>query len=81
LIPGVFLLTTFFAFWEAGGVVIALQLPTQVLVDSALGPFEDAPTVSALVRLGQDRNGRNGDFSLDARHRRNEVVQGLSSTI
>jgi hypothetical protein len=48
LIPDDFLLMTFLAFLEAGGVAATLHLSTRVLEDPVLGPFDDAPANSAL---------------------------------
>jgi hypothetical protein len=47
LTPHGFLLITFLAFLEAG-VSATFRLPTQVLEDPALGPFDDALAGSAL---------------------------------
>jgi hypothetical protein len=48
LIPNTFLLTTFLAFLGVGEVEATLQLLARVLEDTTLGPFDNAPTDSAL---------------------------------
>jgi hypothetical protein len=48
LIPDDFLLMTFLALYEEGGVAMSLCFPAQVLEDPTLGPFDDAPADSAL---------------------------------
>jgi hypothetical protein len=46
LIPVTFLLITFLSFLGVGGVAAILHLPTRVLFDPTLGPFDNAPTDS-----------------------------------
>jgi hypothetical protein len=48
LTPDAFLLVIFLAFLEAGGVSVTLHLPSRVLEDPTLGPFDDALTDLAL---------------------------------
>jgi hypothetical protein len=48
LIPDDFLLMTFLALYEEGGVAMSLCFPTQVLEEPTLGPFDDAPGDSTL---------------------------------
>jgi hypothetical protein len=43
-----FLLMTFLALYEEGGVAMSLCFPAQVLEDPTLGPFDDAPADSTL---------------------------------
>jgi acetyl esterase/lipase len=58
LIPDSFLLVIFLAFLGIGGVAATLRLLARVLDDPMLGPFDDAPTDSALrVRTERGTTG------------------------
>jgi hypothetical protein len=69
-----FVLMTFFIFWAPNGLATTLHLPSQVLEDPTLGPFDEVSPDSAFGVLGRDEDSKNRHLTLEARYGRREAI-------